>query len=90
MCVCVCDCIGYAYSIACVRVSAHNNDAIALQDSNVCTTRPSKMSIIHLSVSCIQCGLSVGDLASCRMDLSFDMFRVTYDLPVGDLDVDGT
>jgi len=73
-----------------VRVSAHNNDAIALQDSNVCTTRPSKMSIIRLPVSCIQCGLSVGDLASCGMDLSFDIFGVTCDLSVGDLDVDGT
>lgn len=27
---------------------------------------------------------------SCGMDFSFDIFRVTYDLSVGDLDVDGT
>jgi len=31
-----------------------------------------------------------GDLTSSGMDLSFDIFRVTYDLSVGDLDVDGT
>ena len=52
VCVCVCvTCIGYAYSIACVCVSAHSNDAIAVQDSNVCTTGPSKISIIRLPVS---------------------------------------
>ena len=38
-----CDCIGYAYSIACARVSAHNNDAITFQDSNMCTTGHSKI-----------------------------------------------
>jgi len=47
--VCIYDCIGYAYSIACARVSAHSNDAIGFQDSNVYTTGRSKISIISSS-----------------------------------------
>jgi len=67
----VCDCIGYAYGIACVRVSAHSNDAIAFQDSNVCATGPSKMSIILPPLCCIQCGLSVDDLPQLRSGFEF-------------------
>lgn len=74
---CVCVTIGYAYSIACVCVSAHSNDAIAVQDSNVCTIGTSKISIIRLPVFCIKCGLSVDDLPNCGMDLSSDICRVT-------------
>ena len=59
VCVCVCACLRTTMTLSPCRIRM-----CALQGLPKC----------RLLVSCIQCGLSVGDyLAICGMDLSFDV-----------------